>query len=87
MIRSASGPVAALQGPFLKVNFKPDAREADIRLLLVQVHGSLASGPGQLGDYYLALPPGTLPVAEQTLRASPLVDGVAVVDGLPARPW
>jgi hypothetical protein len=87
MVRGASGPMAALQGPFLKVNFKPDAREADIRLLLVQVHGSLAAGPGQLGDYYLALPPGALPAAEQQLRASPLVDGVAVVDGLPARPW
>jgi hypothetical protein len=87
MLRGASGPVVAPQGPFLKVNFKPDAREADIRLLLVQVHGSLAAGPGQLGDYYLALPPDTLPAAEQVLRASPLVDGVATVDGLPARPW
>jgi hypothetical protein len=87
MLRGASGPVTAPQGPFLKVNFKPDAREADIRLLLVHVHGSLAAGPGQLGDYYLALPPGALPAAEQALRGSPLVDGVAVVDGLPARPW
>ena len=37
-------------GPYLKVNFKADAREADIRLLLVEIHGSLAGGPGQLGD-------------------------------------
>ena len=37
----------------LKVSFAPDAKEADIRLLMIQVQGELAGGPGQLGDYYL----------------------------------
>lgn len=85
--RGAAGTSApALQGPFLKVNFKPDAREADLRLLLVQVNGTLVAGPGQLGDYYVQVPAASVPTAERTLRASPVVDAVAVVDGLPARP-
>ena len=42
----------------LKINFAPDAKEADIRLLLVPVQGELAGGPGQLGDYYLRVPAG-----------------------------
>ena len=84
-LRSIPGSVAE-QGPYLKLNFKPDAREADIRLLLVEVQGSLAAGPGQLGDYYVRVPAARLEAATQAMRASGIVDGVAVVDGLPARP-
>lgn len=84
--RAVPGAPVVETGPWLKVNFKADAREADIRLLLVQVNAQLASGPGQLGDYYLRLPEGGLPVAERTLRASPLVEAVATVDALPPRP-
>lgn len=73
------------KGPYLKVNFKPDAREADIRLLLVEVHGSLAAGPGQLGDYYVRVPESNVAATTAKLSANPIVDGVAVVDGLPAR--
>ncbi len=73
-------------GPFLKVNFKGDAREADIRMLLVEVRGSLAAGPGQLGDYYLRIPTAKLADVTDTLKASAIVDGVAVVDALPPRP-
>lgn len=74
------------KGPYLKVNFKPDAREADIRLLLVEVHGSLAAGPGQLGDYYVKLPAAQLNAGGSKLKASAIVDSVAVVDALPVRP-
>lgn len=73
------------RGPYLKVNFKPDAREAEIRLLLVESGASLAAGPGQLGDYYLRVSEAGLAAADQRLRASAIVDGVAVVDALPAR--
>ena len=83
-LRSVPGS-AVEQGPYLKLNFKPDAREADIRLLLVEVQGTLAAGPGQLGDYYVRVPPARLEAAQQAMRASSIVDGVAVVDGLPAR--
>ena len=72
-------------GPFLKVNFKADAREADIRMLLVEVNGSLAGGPGQLGDWYVRIPEARIQAAANTVKASPIVDGVARVDALPER--
>jgi hypothetical protein len=73
------------EGPYLKVNFKGEAREAEIRLLLVEVHGSLAAGPGQLGDYYVRIPADQIAAVTGKLRASSIVDAVAVVDGLPPR--
>lgn len=81
-------PPAAVvdKGPYLKVNFKSDAREADIRLLLVETNGSLAGGPGQLGDWFVRVPPAGIEAAAARLRQSPIVEAVAVVDGLPARP-
>ncbi len=72
-------------GPYLKVNFKADAREADIRLLLVEVRGSLAGGPGQLGDYYLRVPETQLDDSARKLKQSSIVEQVAVVDALPAK--
>jgi hypothetical protein len=75
------------KGPYLKVNFKADAREADIRMLLVEVHGSLAAGPGQLGDYYVRVPQEKeLAAMTDKVAASQIVDSVAVVDALPPRP-
>jgi hypothetical protein len=85
-IRSIRGSVVE-KGPYLKVNFKADAREADIRMLLVEVHGSLAAGPGQLGDYYVRVPQeDKLAGVSEALAASKIVDSVAVVDALPPRP-
>jgi hypothetical protein len=84
-LRAIQGSVVD-KGPYLKVNFKADAREADIRMLLVEVHGSLAAGPGQLGDYYVRIPEPQLAAVTDRLKASGIVDGVAVVDALPARP-
>ena len=80
----ASGVVE--KGPYLKVNFKSDAREADIRMLLVEVRGSLAAGPGQLGDYYVRVPDEQVAALADKVAASSIVDAVAVVDALPARP-
>jgi hypothetical protein len=82
----AQRPTVVDPGPFLKVNFKADAREADIRLLLVEVDGSLAGGPGQLGDWYVRIPEARITAAADKLKASAIVDGVARVDALPARP-
>jgi len=55
----ALNAVRVTEAPMLKISFAPDAKEADIRLLMVQVQGELAGGPGQLGDYYLRVPAGT----------------------------
>ena len=84
-IRAIPGSVID-SGPYLKVNFKGDAREADIRMLLVEVHGSLAAGPGQLGDYYVRIPAEQLASGTGKVKASAIVDSVAVVDALPPRP-
>jgi hypothetical protein len=73
-------------GAYVKVNFKPDAREADIRMLMIDVQASLASGPGQLGDYYLRVQESQLAAVTARLGVSEIVDSVAVVDALPAWP-
>jgi hypothetical protein len=85
-MRAIPGTSVVEQGPYLKVNFKGEAREADIRMLLVEVHGSLAAGPGQLGDYYVRIPAAQLAAVSDKFKASGIVDAVAVVDALPARP-
>jgi hypothetical protein len=79
-------PTVVDAGPFLKVNFKADAREADIRMLLVEIDGSLAGGPGQLGDWYVRIPEARITAAANQIKASSIVDGVARVDALPVRP-
>lgn len=78
-------PVLTESGAFVKVNFRSDAKEADIRLLLMEVHGSLAAGPGQLGDYYVRVAPAQREKAVAQLAASQIVEAASVVDGLPAR--
>jgi hypothetical protein len=83
-LRALRGSVVE-QGPYLKLNFKADAREADIRLLLVNIHGSLAAGPGQLGDYYVRVPAQQIDAITAQLKSHPIVEGLQVVDGLPAR--
>jgi hypothetical protein len=85
LMRSPRPTAVVEQGPYLKINFKSEAREADIRMLLVEVHGSLAAGPGQLGDYYVRVPAAQVDAVAGKLRASAIVDAVAVVDALPAR--
>jgi hypothetical protein len=82
----AMRPSVVEKGPYLKVNFKADARETDIRMLLVEVHGSLAAGPGQLGDYYVRVPEQQLAAVNDKVAASGIVEAVSVVDALPARP-
>ena len=73
------------EGPLLKVSFAPDAKEADIRLLVVQVHGELAGGPGQLGDYYLRVPAGSENAALAKAQASGIVQAASLAPGVPPR--
>ena len=70
-------------GPFLKISIKPDAREQDIRLLLMSIGGKLVGGPGQLGDYYVQVAPQTLNEATEKLKHSALIDVVEIVTKLP----
>ncbi|WP_427913447.1 anti-sigma factor family protein [Ramlibacter sp. MMS24-I3-19] len=73
------------EGPMLKISFAPDARESDIRMLVMQVRGELAGGPGQLGDYYLRVPAGTEADALKRVQVAPIVQAAAMAPGVPPR--
>jgi hypothetical protein len=73
------------EGPMLKISFAPDAKEADIRMLVVQVHGELAGGPGQLGDYYLRVPAGSEAAALAKVQTAPIVQAASLAPGVPPR--
>jgi hypothetical protein len=71
--------------PMLKLNFAPDAKESEIRLLLMSVQGRLAGGPGQLGDYYVVVPSGKEAALAEKLKTNPIVQAVSLAPGLPPR--
>lgn len=73
------------EGPMLKVSFAPDAKESDIRMLIAQVRGELAGGPGQLGDYYLRVPAGTEAQALKRVQAATIVQAASLAPGVPPR--
>ena len=73
------------EGPLLKLSFTPDAKETDIRMLVVQVHGELAGGPGQLGDYYLRVPAGSEKAALARAQSSTIVQAASLAPGVPPR--
>jgi hypothetical protein len=81
----ALNAVRVKEGPMLKINFAPDAKETDIRMLVVQVQGELAGGPGQLGDYYLRVPAGSEAAALARVQAAPIVQAASMAPGVPPR--
>jgi hypothetical protein len=78
-------PGQLVSGPVLQVSFRADTPERELRSLLVSVGGTLVGGPGQLGNYLIAVPPDRLEQASQQLAASTLVEDVAVLENMPAR--
>jgi hypothetical protein len=81
----AARAVRVEEGPMLKISFAPDAKESDIRLLIAQVRGELAGGPGQLGDYYLRVPAGTEADALKRVQAAPIVQAASLAPGVPPK--
>jgi len=81
----ALNSVRVEEGPMLKVSFAPDAKESDIRMLMVRIHAELAGGPGQLGDYYLRVPSGSEAAALAQVQAAPIVQAAALAPGVPPR--
>jgi hypothetical protein len=81
----ALNAVRVEEGPMLKINFAPDAKETDIRMLVVQVRGELAGGPGQLGDYYVRVPAGSQAAALAQVQAAPIVQAASLAPGVPPR--
>jgi hypothetical protein len=66
-------PAASGPGRFFKIGFAPDARESDIRFLLVEIGARIVDGPSQLGDYTVALPPGGSADAVARLKGNAIV--------------
>lgn len=83
-IRSVA-PHGAAPLPVLQVTFKPEVMERDMRLLLVRVDGRFVDGPGQLGDYIVAVSPQRIESAKQQIEASGLANEVVVLEQAPAR--
>jgi len=69
------------RGPLLRVSFRQDLREAELRGALAEVGAEIVGGPGQIGVYLLRIKGDDLAAAAQRLRASGTAELVEVVDG------
>lgn len=82
----SAGDGVVVTGPLIEVAFNADAREREIRALLVEVGGMLAGGPGQLGQYMVYVPADRIADTLRVLEASSIVDAVELVpDNAPPR--
>ena len=75
----AATPDATPRGPLLRVSFRADMREADLRRALADVGGEIVGGPGQIGVYLVRVQTGALEAAAQRLRAGGTTELVEVV--------
>jgi hypothetical protein len=77
--------IAAGQSPgeALRVSFKPDAPERQIRMILIGVGGTLIGGPSQLGDYYVYVAQDRIESTRKSLAANSAVDSVDVITVVP----
>jgi hypothetical protein len=83
LYRGATPPTVTSNQPVLRVTFKADTREVDLRRMLRERTLVIIAGPSDIGDYWLTPQPGTpvqdLEAAAKALIASGLVES-AVVD-------
>jgi anti-sigma-K factor RskA len=84
--RGATTAPVQVDGAYLRVVFKANATEGEIRLLLASTEAWVAGGPGMSGEYFLRLSPAKVQAAEAALRASGLVSEIAPVATVPAPP-
>ncbi len=79
--RSSGGTAA--EGPFLRMTFKPQTREEELRMLLARINGTIVAGPGQLGNYIVRVPPDTFAKQLEWTRRADIVESVERIDTLP----
>ncbi|MDA8416722.1 MAG: hypothetical protein M0Z78_06615 [Betaproteobacteria bacterium] len=65
---------------YLDVNFKPDAREIDIRKLLTRIKAIVVDGPGEFGQYRIRVLLGSDRAALESIEKSGLVDNVSTLN-------
>lgn len=75
----SNGDGQVVSGPLLEVAFSADARERDIRGVLVRIGGMLAGGPGQFGNYVVYVPAGQIEAAARILESDPAVEAVSII--------
>jgi hypothetical protein len=68
------------RGPLLRVSFKQDVREADLRKALADIGGEIVGGPGQIGVYAVRVKDGDLGAAAERLRAGGLTELVEIYE-------
>ena len=78
-----SGAQGWADGPLLRVNFKADAKESEIRLLLVEAQALIVAGPTTLGDYFVKVAPARIDDVSARLKAHAVVQAVETVPSLP----
>ena len=74
---------AAVTHVAVRVNFKENATERDMRFLLVSNGARIVAGPTQLGSYFRTVRKGGEQALAQARNASPLIAGVQVDVQLP----
>jgi hypothetical protein len=75
----------ATDSKFVRLNFKDRVSERDMRLLLVRTGAVIVSGPGQLGDYTVAIPANELNQALKEFNDSLLTESAQAVASPAAR--
>lgn len=70
---------------FLRVSFRPDALENNLRSLLREVRAEVVAGPSQIGDYYIVVAKANVQTALEILQASAFVESVEIANELPLR--
>lgn len=71
--------VSAVTNKYVRLNFKEQISERDMRLLLIRTGASIVSGPGQLGDYIVSVPAAEIEQALRQFRDSQLTESAAEV--------
>ena len=70
---------SAVSSRYVRLNFKEQISERDMRLLLIRTGASIVSGPGQLGDYIVGVPAAEIEQALRQFRDSQLTESAAEV--------
>ncbi len=70
---------ATPRGPLLRVSFRQDLREAELRRALAEIGGEIVGGPGQIGIYLIRVRGNDLQAAAQRLRQSGTTELVELV--------
>jgi len=72
-------PGVATSTPLLRVTFKPEASERDMRALLKTLGGTIINGPSQFGDYLILVEPSRIEALSDMAAKDPIVANVTIV--------